>query len=317
MIPAGLVNDAKKLNSFHKGERKVVRKNTQKAAFIRSSDEMASFNSVIPSGAPSVAGTPVCESARVSLTNPPLPTRKMNLETSFAPENAFKHQATAKKVLTLSYFQVEHIVRQKSIQKDADFSFIYPTQDESAVQDIKERVFENMKTPLTSPGVLYTNLEAEDMKLVTTHTTPAASPNQKMHISLKPTNRKEVAILKHTMVNLLRGLGVAEETEEYPTDMHAFLSVIQEEQKIYDSVFQEIIRQVTVNMSERGEILSEIQMRYSTMFAKVPKHVRHLHTELVAQRKLNKRLTEELLKSKVLTTSLLSRLQFINDLATK
>ncbi|KAJ3204071.1 Axonemal dynein light chain domain-containing protein 1 [Clydaea vesicula] len=116
-------------------------------------------------------------------------------------------------------------------------------------------------------------------------------------MSLKPTNRKEVAILKHTMVALLQELG-AEDEQDYPTDMHAFLSVIQEEQKIYDTVFEEIIRQVTVNMVERGDILSEIRNRYSHLFIKIPKHVRHLHTELVAQRKLNKRLTEELVRAK-------------------
>jgi hypothetical protein len=204
---------------------------------------------------------------------------------------------------------VAHIVKPKSGQKD-ELAFIYP--DESAVNDVKDRVFANMKIPMNEPGLLYTNLEVDDLKLVTTNTTPkVATPKEKTHVSLKPTNRKEVAILKHTMVNLLRDLGVSEETEEYPTDMHAFLSVIQEEQKIYDSVFQEIIRQVTVNMSERGDILAEIQSRYATMFAKVPKHVRHLHTELVAQRKLNKRLTEELLKSKDTMSQLVSEVELV------
>lgn len=171
-----------------------------------------------------------------------------------------------------------------------------------------------MKTPMKEPGILYTNLEAEDMKLVVTHPKLDPAPTttaEKTHVSLKPTNRKEVALLKHTMVTLLQDLGVSDETQEYPTDMHAFLSVIQEEQKIYDNVFQEIIRQVTVNMSERGSILAEIRARYSTMFAKVPKHVRSLHTELVAQRKLNKRLTEELLKSKETMSGLVAEVELV------
>lgn len=105
------------------------------------------------------------------------------------------------------------------------------------------------------------------------------------------------------MVSLIHQLG-SDDDQDYPTDMHAFLSVIQEEQKIYDVIFQELIRQVTVNMIERGELLSEIRRRYSNMFVKIPRHVKHLHVELVAQRKLNKRLTEELVQSKEFITEL-------------
>ncbi|KAI8818932.1 uncharacterized protein EV422DRAFT_551113 [Fimicolochytrium jonesii] len=99
------------------------------------------------------------------------------------------------------------------------------------------------------------------------------------------------------MQTLVKEVGADMDTE-YPTEMHAFLGIIQEEQKIYDAVFQELIRQVTVNMIERGEVLAEIRNRYANMFTKIPKHVKHLHMELVAQRKLNRRLTLELLHSR-------------------
>ncbi|KAI9203094.1 uncharacterized protein BJ171DRAFT_558937 [Polychytrium aggregatum] len=112
------------------------------------------------------------------------------------------------------------------------------------------------------------------------------------------------------MLALLKEIG-ADIDQEYPTEMHAFLSVIQEEQKIYDAVFQELIRQVSVNMMERGEVLAEIRRRYSTMFMRIPKHVRQLHTELVAHRKLNRRLSEELIRSKETVADLMKELDLV------
>ncbi|KAI8809992.1 hypothetical protein BJ742DRAFT_676408 [Cladochytrium replicatum] len=114
------------------------------------------------------------------------------------------------------------------------------------------------------------------------------------------------------MIAMLRELGT-DEDQEYPTEMHAFLSVIQDEQKIYDSVFQEVVRQVTVNMVERGEVLAEIRNRYATMFAKIPRHVRHLHTELVAQRRLNRRLSEELVRAKDIAGELYQELDMVRQ----
>ncbi|KAI8925803.1 hypothetical protein BC831DRAFT_498169 [Entophlyctis helioformis] len=112
------------------------------------------------------------------------------------------------------------------------------------------------------------------------------------------------------MIKLLREIG-ADEDQDYPTEMHAFLSIIQEEQKIYDSVFQEVIRQVTVNMIERGDVIAEIRKRYANMFMKIPRHIKNLHTELIAQRKLNRRLSEELIRSKETVADLLRELDFV------
>ncbi|KAL3899501.1 MAG: hypothetical protein SGCHY_002006 [Lobulomycetales sp.] len=299
MIPAGLVKDAKQITSHRKGERRAVRKNVQRQAFIRSTEELSSMPSVLASVEPSVVSAGKRESI-VNQKNPTLPKKNTAVEKDYAQENAFKHANTAKRV--------EHISKNSEMQ---EFSFIYPKKDDS-IQETKTKIFQNIKTPMVEPGLLYDDFEAEDMRLVATRDkSPASNDLERAHISLKPNNRKEVAVLKHTMVGLLRDLGVAEESQEYPTDMHAFLSVIQEEQRIYNSVFQEIIRQVTVNMSERGEILAEIRSRYSMLFSKVPKHVRHLHTELVAQRKLNKRLTEELLKSKETMSQLVSEVELV------
>lgn len=117
-------------------------------------------------------------------------------------------------------------------------------------------------------------------------------------------------MLKSAAVKLLQEIG-ADMDDQYPSEMHSFLAIIEEEQKVYDSVFEEIIRQVTINMSERGDLLAEIRRRYSTMFLKIPRHVKHLHTELVAQRKLNRRLSEELVRAKEAVRLLLNELDHV------
>jgi hypothetical protein len=102
MIPAGLVNDAKKVNSFHNGKQRAVRTNTQKAKFVRSSDGLASLSSIAPSVVPSVTpsvSSPMSERSPDSPSNPPLPRKsKTTMEKGYAPENAFKNSATSKKV---------------------------------------------------------------------------------------------------------------------------------------------------------------------------------------------------------------------------
>ena len=119
-----------------------------------------------------------------------------------------------------------------------------------------------------------------------------------------------MTMLKTAAIKLLQEIG-ADTNTSYPSEMHSFLALIEEEQKVYDSVFEEIIRQVTINMTERGDLLSEIRKRYSAMFLKIPRHVKHLHTELVAQRKLNKRLSEELVRAKEAVRILLNELNFV------
>jgi hypothetical protein len=49
------------------------------------------------------------------------------------------------------------------------------------------------------------------------------------------------------------------------------------------------------------------------MFIKIPRHVNGLHTELVAQRKLNRRLSEELIRSRETVNDLLQELEFVRQ----
>ncbi|KAJ3031427.1 UNVERIFIED_CONTAM: Axonemal dynein light chain domain-containing protein 1 [Siphonaria sp. JEL0065] len=174
-------------------------------------------------------------------------------------------------------------------------------------------ITETQRQPSPQPGSnFYGGVQPEELSMEVTSHHPLDDDEIKsqLHLSLKPTTRKEVALLKHTMIALLNDIGCSTD-RDYPTDMHAFLAMIQEEQKIYDTVFQELIRQVTINMLERGEVLAEIRRRYGQMFTKIPKHVKHLHTELVAQRKLNRRLSEELMRSKETVSDLWSELDIV------
>ncbi|KAJ3336337.1 Axonemal dynein light chain domain-containing protein 1, partial [Kappamyces sp. JEL0680] len=85
-----------------------------------------------------------------------------------------------------------------------------------------------------------------------TATEPVAGPDESADGDKIITTRKEVAKLKRTMQELLKTLDIDDE-QLYPTEMHQFMYIIKEENKIYDTVFKELIRQVTVNMIERGE----------------------------------------------------------------
>lgn len=116
--------------------------------------------------------------------------------------------------------------------------------------------------------------------------------------SMKPTSRKEVIQLKHTMDALLQKVGLDTIDQKGPTQLHNLLEIIKQEQDIYNIVFNEVIRQVTIECKERGEILSKLRERYANLLSKVPRQIKSLHEEIIAQRALDRRLTEELMNFK-------------------
>ncbi|RKO84325.1 hypothetical protein BDK51DRAFT_37820, partial [Blyttiomyces helicus] len=257
------------------------------------------------------------------------PTRpRTSAVTTPVAENAFGHAATAKRVSHLAENSVPAAARVD------DLAFVYDSSDvPGLVSKLVGIGASTLGKPINPVGIadLMAAPKEEDLKredepnpinpktmhlVVPTETNDHDAHGSNAgdagghHTSLRPTTRKEVALLKQTMIALLKEIG-ADMDEDYPTEMHALLVLIEEEQKIYDAVFSEIIRQVTVNMIERGEVIAEIRKRYANMFSKIPKHVRHLHTELVAQRKLNRRLSEELLRSKETVADLLKELEIV------
>jgi hypothetical protein len=106
-------------------------------------------------------------------------------------------------------------------------------------------------------------------------------------------SRRQVLKLREMMEDLINTLNIGDE-QPYSNEMDVFIRTIREETKIYESVFMEVIKQVSVQMIERGEILQEIRQRYMSMFRKIPDRIVGIYNELVAHRKLNRRLSEEL-----------------------
>ncbi|CAI9718534.1 Hypothetical predicted protein [Octopus vulgaris] len=118
--------------------------------------------------------------------------------------------------------------------------------------------------------------------------------------SLKPNSRFEVIKLRNAMHNMLQKAGANEDykSEDGLTQMHNLLELVRREQDIYNVVFHEIIRQVSVDCIERGDLLAEIRQRYLDLLNRVPEQIKSLYEEVLSQRALDRRLTDELIKFK-------------------
>ncbi|XP_054912708.1 axonemal dynein light chain domain-containing protein 1 isoform X2 [Poeciliopsis prolifica] len=121
---------------------------------------------------------------------------------------------------------------------------------------------------------------------------------QKLRVlpSLRPSGRLEVIQLMRMMDDMLEKAGVDQQDEEL-TDLcqlESLLELVKTEQNIYNIVFHELIRQVTVGCAERGQLLAKLRQRYQTLLERIPRRLKSLHTEMVAQRALDRRLIEEI-----------------------
>ncbi|XP_056012057.1 axonemal dynein light chain domain-containing protein 1-like isoform X3 [Ostrea edulis] len=133
--------------------------------------------------------------------------------------------------------------------------------------------------------------------------------------SMKPSSRFEVVQLKKTMDQMLDKAGVYDTDSEIkgPTQMHNLLELIKKEQNIYNTVFHEVIRQVSIECVERGELLANLRHKYSDLLNKVPQQIKSLHEEVMAQRALDRRLTEELMRFKGTIGILTSELSAVKE----
>uniref|UniRef100_H0UWD8 Axonemal dynein light chain domain containing 1 n=2 Tax=Cavia porcellus TaxID=10141 RepID=H0UWD8_CAVPO len=112
--------------------------------------------------------------------------------------------------------------------------------------------------------------------------------------SMKPNKRVEVVQLNEVMDTMLERAGV--ENREYvgPTKMHQLLHMLKKEQTIYNTVFHELIRQVSVDCADRGQLLSKIRERYVQMLDQIAKQMIEFYKDLVTQRMMDQRILEEL-----------------------
>nr|XP_055222798.1 axonemal dynein light chain domain-containing protein 1 isoform X8 [Gorilla gorilla gorilla] len=112
--------------------------------------------------------------------------------------------------------------------------------------------------------------------------------------SMKPNKRVEVAQLNDVMDAMLERAGV--ENQEYtgPTKMHKLLHILKKEQTIYNVIFHELIRQVSVDCADRGELLSKVRERYVQMLDQIARQMIDFYKDLVTQRVMDQRILEEL-----------------------
>ncbi|KAK1896799.1 Axonemal dynein light chain domain containing protein 1 [Dissostichus eleginoides] len=140
---------------------------------------------------------------------------------------------------------------------------------------------------------------------------------QKLRVfpSLRPSGRLEVVQLTRMMDDMLEKAGVDQQCEELTelSQMEGLLELVQVEQNIYNIVFHELIRQVSVGCAERGQLLAKLRQRYQTLLQRIPSRLKALHTEAVAQRALDRRLTEEIHRIKRSIQQLNAELSRIRD----
>ncbi|XP_042271697.1 axonemal dynein light chain domain-containing protein 1 isoform X2 [Thunnus maccoyii] len=133
--------------------------------------------------------------------------------------------------------------------------------------------------------------------------------------SLKPSGRLEVVQLMRMMDDMLEKAGVDQQSQELTelSQMEGLLELVQTEQNIYNIVFHELIRQVSVGCAERGQLLAKLRQRYQSLLERIPRRLKALHTEAVAQRALDRRLTEEIHRIKTSIQQLSTELSRIRD----
>ncbi|KAL8178030.1 UNVERIFIED_CONTAM: hypothetical protein K2H54_026115 [Gekko kuhli] len=133
--------------------------------------------------------------------------------------------------------------------------------------------------------------------------------------SMKPSGRLEVIQLMNVMDTMLEKAGVDNEETGITglSQMHNALEVLKMEQNIYNIVFHEIIRQVSVDCAERGELLSKLRQRYVDILDRIPRQIRNLYREMMAQRVMDKHITEELFRFKEAVGKLTRELQMVRE----
>eukprot|EP00075_Anas_platyrhynchos_P029488 XP_027318741.1 axonemal dynein light chain domain-containing protein 1 isoform X7 [Anas platyrhynchos] len=132
--------------------------------------------------------------------------------------------------------------------------------------------------------------------------------------SMKPAGRFEVIQLMEAMDNMLEKAGVDELIRVTgPSQLHNVLELLKAEQNIYNIVFHELIRQVSVDCVERGQLLSKLRQRYVDLLKRIPQQMKTLYKKMMAQRLIDRHITEELLYFKESVEQLTSELYEVRE----
>uniref|UniRef100_A0A8K9XJ24 Axonemal dynein light chain domain containing 1 n=1 Tax=Oncorhynchus mykiss TaxID=8022 RepID=A0A8K9XJ24_ONCMY len=149
----------------------------------------------------------------------------------------------------------------------------------------KYKYFLDQPTSLTGAGSKFTVLLEDDERML------------KVFPSMRPSGRLEAVQLMKVMDEMLDRAGVNQEYRALTglSQMQGLLELVRVEQNIYNIVFHELIRQVSVECAERGQLLAKLRQRYVALLDRIPRQLKGLHTETLAQRALDRRLTEEII----------------------
>ncbi|XP_066857288.1 axonemal dynein light chain domain-containing protein 1 isoform X2 [Anser cygnoides] len=132
--------------------------------------------------------------------------------------------------------------------------------------------------------------------------------------SMKPAGRLEVIQLMEAMDNMLEKAGVDELIRVTgPSQLHNMLELLKAEQNIYNIVFHELIRQVSVDCVERGHLLSKLRQRYVDLLERIPQQMKTLYKKMMAQQLLDRHITKELLYFKESVEQLTSELYDVRE----
>ncbi|XP_059840522.1 axonemal dynein light chain domain-containing protein 1 isoform X2 [Hypanus sabinus] len=159
--------------------------------------------------------------------------------------------------------------------------------------DVPESVIPDEYHIVKNKGVL--GLEYYEDK----YTTLLEDDEKKLRVfpSMKPSGRAEAIQLSQVMDDMLEKVGFNEDDKQElkgATQIHHLLDLVKKEQDIYNLVFHELIRQISVDCGERGELLAKIRERYVSLLDHIPRHLISMHNEIMMQRLLDKQLVLEL-----------------------
>jgi hypothetical protein len=129
--------------------------------------------------------------------------------------------------------------------------------------------------------------------------------------SNRPTDRREVLQLAQTMELMLQDQVSA------ASEISSVLQ-IEREQKVYDIVLHELIRQVYVECSDRGILLDRVSKRYRNLFRRIPSLLVQMQEQIDSLSDANKSLRmllERLMEEKSSSGTNSSLLLFFGDLS--
>lgn len=98
--------------------------------------------------------------------------------------------------------------------------------------------------------------------------------------------------------NYISSENFGESKIDVSSDMKAITKIIEKEQKIYNLVMHELIRQVTIECVERGELLSKLRDRYANLIGSIPAFMKNIYNKCLALQAMEKRLAYKLVEFK-------------------